>query len=116
MFSGLRSRWRMPARWADSTAPAIRPPKSRTSADVEAAPGSRQLVGQRAAVEELHDDEQAPVVGGAGLVDGHDVRVSGQGADGGALPLEPIGRTAASALPDSTLMATSRSNVGCQAR
>ena len=54
-------------------------------------PLSSQLVGEGAAVEELHDDEEAPVAGRARLVHGDDVGVAGQGSYGGTLTPEPVG-------------------------
>jgi hypothetical protein len=58
MFSGLRSRWMMPARWAAAR------PASACRAIHTASPGSRAPVlrdqlGERAAVEQLHHDVRA---------------------------------------------------------
>src|SRR5205823_420764 len=53
-------------------------------------PLTLDALGQRAALEVLHDDVRAAVVGGADVVDGDDVRMAGQRADGDALALEPL--------------------------
>ena len=71
MFSGLMSRWTMPAAWATASARASCAPMCATELMLSGRADHRV---QRAPVHEFHGQE-TPVLQLADLVDGDDVRV-----------------------------------------
>ena len=93
-FSGFRSRWMTPRACAASR------PRRTGDGDGAGAPGAsgpRQLVGERVAGEQLHDEVELPVGGAAEVGDAHDVlvvdeaggaRLGGEARDGVGLRAE----------------------------